>query len=68
VSFVGVSTQYLVSMPWQQELMVFEQNTGQRPPLPNGCEVDLSWSPTHAFLLDAHQDAMAGLMTPEDAE
>src|SRR4029450_5712607 len=28
VSFVGVSTQYLVEMPWRQELMVFEQNTG----------------------------------------
>ena len=28
VSFVGVSTQYLVRMPWGQELMVFEQNTG----------------------------------------
>ncbi|MCW2831102.1 MAG: spermidine/putrescine transporter ATP-binding protein, partial [Aeromicrobium sp.] len=25
VSFVGVSTQYLVRMPWGQELMVFEQ-------------------------------------------
>ena len=28
VSFVGVSTQYMVKMPWGQELMVFEQNTG----------------------------------------
>ena len=31
VSFVGVSTQYLVRMPWGQELTVFEQNTGARP-------------------------------------
>jgi len=68
VSFVGVSTQYLVAMPWGQELMVFEQNTGQRPPLRNGTEVDLAWSGAHAFLLDAHQDATAGMMTPEDAE
>ena len=68
VSFVGVSTQYLVAMPWGQELMVFEQNTGQRPPFRNGDEVDLSWSPDHAFLLDADQDARAGLMTPEDTE
>ena len=30
VSFVGVSTQYLVRMPWGQELEVFEQNTGRR--------------------------------------
>jgi len=68
VSFVGVSTQYLVAMPWGQELMVFEQNTGQRPPLRHGTEVDLDWSSSHAYLLDAQQDATAGLMTPEDAE
>jgi spermidine/putrescine transport system ATP-binding protein len=68
VSFVGVSTQYLVAMPWGQELMVFEQNTGRRSLFKNGDEVDLSWSPGHAFLLDADQDAHAGMMTPEDRE
>ena len=68
VSFVGVSMQYLVSMPWGQELMVFEQNTGQRAPLRNGDEVDLAWAPAHAFLLDAGQDAHAGVTTPEDVE
>ncbi len=66
VSFVGVSTQYLVAMPWGQELMVFEQNTGQRSLFRNGDEVDITWSPAHAFLLDADQDARAGMMTPED--
>jgi spermidine/putrescine transport system ATP-binding protein len=68
VSFVGVSTQYLVAMPWGQELMVFEQNTGRRSLFHNGDEVELSWSPEHAFLLDADQDAQAGMMTPEDRE
>jgi spermidine/putrescine transport system ATP-binding protein len=68
VSFVGVSTQYLVAMPWGQEIMVFEQNTGQRAPFRNGDEVDLAWSRSHAFLLDAGQDAHAGMITPEDAE
>jgi spermidine/putrescine transport system ATP-binding protein len=68
VSFVGVSTQYLVRMPWGQELMVFEQNTGQRPLLGFGDEVDLVWSRDHAFLLDAEQDAMAGVTTPDDSE
>jgi spermidine/putrescine transport system ATP-binding protein len=68
VSFIGVSTQYLVAMPWDQELMVFEQNTGRRPLFNNGDEVDLSWSSEHAFLLDADQDAHAGMMTPEDRE
>lgn len=60
VSFVGVSTQYLVRMPWGQEVMVFEQNTGARAPFPLGATVDLTWSPEHSFLLDASEDAHAG--------
>jgi spermidine/putrescine transport system ATP-binding protein len=68
VSFVGVGTQYLVAMPWGEELMVFQQNTGQHTPLGHGDTVDLVWSPGHAFLLDAKQDAHAGMMTPEDDE
>ena len=68
VSFVGVSTQYLVAMPWGQEVMVFEQNTGRRAPFRNGDEVDLAWSRGHAFLLDAGQDAHAGMISPEDQE
>lgn len=61
VSFVGVSTQYLVTMPWDQNVTVFEQNTGARAPLTVGQEVDLHWSPEHAFVLDHHQDARAGV-------
>ena len=61
VSFVGVSTQYMVTMPWGQELMVFEQNTGSRRMLPVGTKVDVSWHPEYAFLLDASQDATAGI-------
>jgi spermidine/putrescine transport system ATP-binding protein len=63
VSFVGVSTQYLVEMPWQQELMVFEQNTGAHTLLEPGANVDLRWDPSHAFILDASQDATAGVET-----
>lgn len=61
VSFVGVSTQYMIKMPWGQELMAFEQNTGARAMLPVGTKVDVSWRPEFAFLLDASQDAMAGI-------
>ena len=68
VSFVGVSTQYLVRMPWDQELMVFEQNTGQRALYRNGDAVDLRWSAEHCFLLNADQDATAGMTLPEDLE
>jgi spermidine/putrescine transport system ATP-binding protein len=67
VSFVGVSTQYLVRMPWGQELQVFEQNTGRRRLYRQGEQVDISWRPEYAFLLDHNQDATAGV-DKEDAE
>ncbi|MBO0844152.1 MAG: ABC transporter ATP-binding protein [Nocardioides sp.] len=60
VSFVGVSTQYLVRMPWGQELQVFEQNTGRRRIFRTGDRVELSWRPEYAFVLDHAQDASAG--------
>jgi spermidine/putrescine transport system ATP-binding protein len=59
-SFIGVSTQYVVRMPWGQEMLAFEQNTGARGVLPPGTKVDVSWRPEFAFLLDASQDADAG--------
>jgi spermidine/putrescine transport system ATP-binding protein len=60
VSFIGVSTQYLVRMPWGQELTVFEQNSGAREGFSVGDQVDLHWTPEYTFLLDADQDAHAG--------
>jgi len=60
-SFVGVSMQYLVRMPWGQELTAFEQNTGLRSLLAPGTKVDVSWRPEYAFLLDASQDVHAGI-------
>ncbi|MFP5252874.1 MAG: ABC transporter ATP-binding protein [Actinomycetes bacterium] len=60
VSFIGVSTQYLVRLPWGQELTVFEQNTGAREQFRAGDDVDLHWLPAHTFVLDADQDAHAG--------
>ncbi|MET0997831.1 MAG: ABC transporter ATP-binding protein [Marmoricola sp.] len=61
VSFIGVSTQYLVRMPWGQEIQVFEQNTGRRRLFRQGEKVDISWRPEYAFLLDHNQDASAGV-------
>lgn len=52
ISFFGVSTQYLVEMPWKQELMVFEQNDGGAPELEKGDPVTLSWEPQFTFALD----------------
>ncbi|MFL6117357.1 MAG: TOBE domain-containing protein, partial [Catenulispora sp.] len=67
VSFVGVSTQYLVRMPWGQELQVFQQNTGRHRHFGVGDEVELSWRPEYAFLLDFSQDASAGAQKGDDA-
>lgn len=61
VSFVGVSTQYLVRMPWGQELQVFSQNTGRTRMFSVGEKVELSWRPEYAFCLDISQDAAAGV-------
>ena len=59
VSFTGVATQYLVEMPWGQELTVVQQNDGTaRATL--GENVTVSWAAEHGFALDASQDAEAG--------
>jgi spermidine/putrescine transport system ATP-binding protein len=47
-------------MAWGQELQVFEQNTGRRRLFRPGDQVELSWRPEYAFLLDHDQDAAAG--------
>ena len=60
-SFTGVSTQYLVRMPWGQELMVFAQNLGAAGLLRPGSKVDLHWDPAHTFALDGSLDANAGV-------
>ncbi|TDO55014.1 spermidine/putrescine transport system ATP-binding protein [Kribbella sp. VKM Ac-2527] len=65
VSYCGVSTQYLARMPWNQELTVFEQNTGARDTFAVGDSVDLHWQPSHTFVLDARQDATAGVEAEE---
>ena len=65
-SFIGVSTQYLVKMPWGQELSVFEQNTGKEIFRP-GTEVALHWDPSQTFGLDGGQDIEAGADIDEEA-
>lgn len=65
VSFVGVSTQYGVRMPWGQRISAFAQNTGMQQMLSVGTEVDVTWRPEFAFLLDASQDADAGKVEEE---
>jgi spermidine/putrescine transport system ATP-binding protein len=57
-SFCGVSTQYLVRMPWGQQLSVFTQNLAVGGVLPVGTPVTLAWDPAHTFGLEG--DAAAG--------
>jgi spermidine/putrescine transport system ATP-binding protein len=63
-SFCGVSTQYLVRLPWDQELTVFTQNLAVGGVLPVGTPVALAWDPAHTFALEG--DAAAGAQL-EDA-
>ncbi len=66
VSFVGVSTEYVVALPSGVELMVFEQNHTSHRRFRPGDVVDLHWRPEHTFLLDAAQDALAGTETDDE--
>lgn len=66
-SFVGVSIQYLVRMPWGQELTVFAQNDGVHVPFGVAAQADLCWQPEHTFVLDASQDAAAGAEVEDEA-
>jgi spermidine/putrescine transport system ATP-binding protein len=56
-SYMGVSTQYLVRMPWRQELTVFVQNLGIGDRFTPGDHVQLGWEPAHSFGLAGDADA-----------
>jgi spermidine/putrescine transport system ATP-binding protein len=53
-SYIGVSTQYIVEIPGETQLAVYEQNVERatRSELwATGEEVQLSWSPDHSFVV-----------------
>jgi spermidine/putrescine transport system ATP-binding protein len=64
-SFTGLATNYLIHLPWGQELMVVQQNDGTRS-APRGAQVTLGWAPEHGFALNAKQDAHAGAQDQAD--
>jgi spermidine/putrescine transport system ATP-binding protein len=64
-SFTGLATNYLVHLPWGQELMVVQQNDGTRSAA-RGAQVTLGWAPEHGFALNASQDAHAGAQDQAD--
>ncbi len=53
VSFTGLSTQYLVRLPWGDHVSVFAQNTGADHRVLVGEDVAVAWRPEHTFVLDA---------------
>ena len=60
VSYIGVSTQYQVAMPWGQKLIVFEQNDDGVAPFKKGDAVNISWEPIFTFALRGDEDVTAG--------
>ena len=68
VSYIGVSTQYQVEMPWGQELMVFEQNDDGVAPFNKGDAVNISWEPTFTFALRGDEDVTAGSQIEPEAQ
>jgi spermidine/putrescine transport system ATP-binding protein len=59
-SFTGVSTQYLVRLPWGQDAVVFAQNLGLGERFPAGTPVDLVWDVDHTFALPGGMSAADG--------
>jgi spermidine/putrescine transport system ATP-binding protein len=63
-SFTGVATQYIVRLPWDQEITVVQQNDGSAR-AKHGENVTISWASRHGFVLDAAEPADSGLQ-PSD--
>jgi spermidine/putrescine transport system ATP-binding protein len=60
VSYIGVSTQYLIELPGGESVMVFEQNDDGVQPARKGDLVEISWEPDFTFGLAGDQDISAG--------
>jgi spermidine/putrescine transport system ATP-binding protein len=62
VSFSGVSTQYIITMPGVGDVVVFAQNMVFGPVVQVGAEVWVSWAVEHGFgLEDAPDEVAAGI-------
>lgn len=61
VSYTGVSTQYLVRVPWGVELVAFEQNMVVGDRCEVGDAVIMHWAPEHTFGLDGAAGITAGI-------
>ncbi len=59
-SFMGVSTEYAVSLPQGREFSVFSQNMHRDARLVPAADVIAHWAPEHTFALDAAEPMDAG--------
>ncbi len=66
-SFTGVSTQYIVAMPWGQEFTVFTQNLDAGGVVSPGTPVTLAWDVQHTFALSGDADAGTVIDEPSAA-
>lgn len=67
-SYLGVSTQYIVSLADGHRVMVYEQNVQRATKAElwaTGEQVTLAWSPEHCFVVE---DAPGTQVTPTEAE
>ncbi len=60
-SFLGVSTEYTVRLPWGAGFGVFAQNLHRDPRLVPAADVVVHWAPEHTFALDASEPRVAGV-------
>jgi spermidine/putrescine transport system ATP-binding protein len=67
VSFTGLSTQYVVRTPWDEELGVFTQNAGGEAPVQRGDAVFVAWRPEHTFPLAGGSGQASGEPADESA-
>jgi spermidine/putrescine transport system ATP-binding protein len=66
VSFAGVSTEYIVTVPGVGTLSVFAQNMGFGPVAAEGAEVWLSWDVEHGFGLEDEPDESSRFPADDD--
>ena len=60
-SFLGVSTEYTLRLPWGSSFGVFAQNLHRDTRLVPGADVLVHWAPEHTFALDASEPLDAGV-------
>jgi spermidine/putrescine transport system ATP-binding protein len=61
VSFMGVSTEYTITLPWGGGFGVFAQNLRRDDRLVPAAEVTVHWAPEHTFALDPAEPVDAGI-------